>query len=235
MDFLSLQESLRQVVAEKIRQHEFTGAFLAQKAGLRQSHISNFLRRRRGLSFQTTDCILKVLHLSIADLLDPAEIRAQVALPWKAYTTIPLVRPLAASSRLLPDSAVLEHVVFKASFLRRLRPDTASHREEWPRFVCIKVDAENGNAMAPCISFGTILLIDRHYNSLQSYRRKISNLYAVHSGGRVLIRYVESQDRGLLLSPQNHRFPLIPIPTGSGPNLPAEQIVGRVCHAGREL
>ena len=89
--------------------------------------------------------------------------------------------------------------------------------------------------MAPCISPGAILLIDRHYNSLQPYRRKNSNIYAVHSARSVLIRYIEPQNGTLLLRPQNPQFPLIVIETGSDGSLSAEQIIGRVCHAGSEL
>jgi transcriptional regulator with XRE-family HTH domain len=237
MDFLELQESLRRIMADRIRQHEFTGASLAKETGFQQAHISNFLHRKRGLSLQTMDCILKVLHLSVADLLDPAEIetRAHVALPSEEYENIPLVNPAAGHRRLVPHSAVLEHVTFKKNFLHRLRPDMASPREEWPRFVCIKVDAENGNAMAPCISPGAILLIDRHYNSLQPYRRKCSNLYAVRSDRHVLIRYIEPQEETLLLRPESQQFPLTIIGTGSDDSSAADQIIGRVCHVSREL
>jgi hypothetical protein len=111
----------------------------------------------------------------------------------------------------------------------------ASPREEWPRFLCIKADAENGSAMASCISPGAILLIDRHYNSLQPYRRKNRNLYAVHSAERILIRYIEPQNGTLLLRPHNPQFPLIVIETGNDGSLPADQIIGRICHASREL
>jgi hypothetical protein len=184
------------------------------------------------------DCILKVLHLTVADLLDPAEIEARAhgaSSPSEGYQNIPFVNTAAASFRHIPHSNILECVAFKQSFLRRLRPEMASDREEWPRFVCIEADADNGNAMAPCISPGAILLIDRHYNSLQPYRRKISNLYAVHSDRRVLIRYVELQDGTLLLRPQNQQFPLTLITTGDDGTLPADEIIGRICYAGREL
>ena len=112
MDFIELQESLRRVVADKIRDHEFTGSSLANEAGFRQAHISNFLHRKRGLSLQTMDRILTVLQLSVADLLDPAEIeaRARVASPSKEYESIPLVKPAAASCRLVPHSAILEDI-----------------------------------------------------------------------------------------------------------------------------
>lgn len=110
----------------------------------------------------------------------------------------------------------------------------ASSREEWLRFICVKADAENGKAMAPCISPGAILLVDRHYNSLQVYRRNFSNLYAVHSDGRLLIRYAELQGTNLLLRPQNQEASLV-IVTVACEALPTDQIIGRVCHVSREL
>jgi hypothetical protein len=183
------------------------------------------------------NCILEALHLSVADLLDPGEIeaRAHVASPSDEYENVPLVNPTAAPSGLVPHSAILEHVVFKKSFLHRLRPDMASPREDWPRFLCIKVDAENGKAMAPYISLGAILLIDRHYNSLQPYRRRHSNAYAVHEAGWVLIRYIEPQDGTLLLRPQSQQSSLILLGTGSDGRSAADQIIGRICHVSREL
>ena len=237
MDFLELQESLRRVVADRIQQHEFTGASLAKETGFQQAHISNFLKRKRGLSLQSMNCILKVLHLSVADLLEPAEIqaRAHVASPSEDYENIPLVNPAAAHTRLVPHSAIAGYVKFDKSVLRRLRSDMASPREEWPRFLCIKVDAENGSAMAPDISPGAILLIDRHYNSLRPYRSKNKNLYAVRSDKRMLIRYIESQDGTLLLRPHSQQLPLISIETGSDGSVPADQIIGRICHVSREL
>jgi hypothetical protein len=237
MNFLALQESLRRVMADKIRQHEFTGASLANETGFRQVHISNFLHRKRGLSLQTMDCILKVLHLTVADLLDPAEIavRAYVVPPSKGYESIPLVNPVAAHNRLIPRSAVLEDLAFKKSLLHRLRPQMASPREDWPRFLCIKADAENGKAMAPYIAPGAILLIDRHCNSFLPYHRKSINLYAVYSAERVLIRYIEQRDGALLLRPQDQQFPLALIVKGRDGSVPADQIIGRVCHVGCEL
>jgi transcriptional regulator with XRE-family HTH domain len=141
MDFLALQESLRTIVADKIRQHEFTGSSLAKETGFRQAHISNFLKRKRGLSVDAMDRILETLHLSVVDLLDPVEIeaRAHVASPLEGYENIPLVNPTATFSQLVPHSAILEHVAFKKSFLHRLHPDMASPREELPRFCVSKL------------------------------------------------------------------------------------------------
>jgi hypothetical protein len=102
-------------------------------------------------------------------------------------------------------------------------------------FLVIKADVENGNAMSPSSHPARSCLSTAHYNSLEPYRRNYSNLYAVHNVGRVLIRYVEPQDGALLLRPQSQQIPLILIETGSDGSLPADQIIGRVCHANCEL
>ena len=89
--------------------------------------------------------------------------------------------------------------------------------------------------MAPDISPGAILLIDRHYNSLRPYRHKHSNVYAVRSDERMLIRYIVPQDGALLLRPQSQQFPLTLIGTGSDGSSAADQIIGRICHVSHEL
>jgi hypothetical protein len=89
--------------------------------------------------------------------------------------------------------------------------------------------------MAPYISPGANLLIDRHYNSLRTYRRRHSNVYAVRNDERMLIRYIEPLNGALLLRPQSRQFPLTLIGTGSDGSSAADQIIGRVCHVSREL
>jgi len=237
MDFIALQDALRTIVAGRIRTGQLTGVALARKTGFRQAHVSNFLNRRRGLSLEAMNQILHVLGLSVIDLIEPAEInrRATVAPPAEgAYSSVLLVEPQAAISQpVIARAFVLEVLKFKQSFLRRLRADMASARQDWIRFVLVRADAGNGLAMHPRMNAGATLLIDRHHNSLRPYRRGVPNIYAVAKDGELLVRYVQLQGSHLLLRPHNQQCPLTAIYVGEGRSS-ADHIVGRVCHASFE-
>jgi hypothetical protein len=83
MKFKALQDNLRKILSDRIEAGELTGLRLAQQTGFKQAHISNFLNRKRGLSIEGMDKVLQVQHLSVLDLLDPAEVnkRATVVPP----------------------------------------------------------------------------------------------------------------------------------------------------------
>ena len=212
MDFIALQDALRTIVAGRIRAGQLTGVALAQKTGFRQAHVSNFLNRRRGLSIEAMNRVLDVLGLTIIDLIEPAEINRHATVsppPEGAYISVLLVEPSAAIGQpVITRDSVLEIWKFRQSFLRRLRPDMASARQNWIRFVLVKVDAANALAMHSRMNAGATLLIDRHYNSLRPYRRGSPNIYAVAKDNKMLIRYVELHGSHLLLRPHNPQCPL---------------------------
>ena len=62
--------------------------------------------------------------------------------------------------------------------------------------------------MYPRLLPGATVLIDRHYNSLEPYRRGESNLYAVARNGTCTVKYVEVAGRHLVLRPHNHAYPV---------------------------
>jgi hypothetical protein len=93
----------------------------------------------------------------------------------------------------------------------------------------IKADKDSGAAMRPRILPGATLLIDRHYNSLQSYRRREANLYVVKSGEKCAVRYVELQGNQLTLRPENQSCALGYVQIGKGETF-ADCVVGRVAH-----
>jgi len=232
MDFIALQDALRTLIAGRIRAGQLTGVALAQKTGFRQAHVSNFLNRRRGLSIEAMNRVLEVLGLSVLDLIDPAEINSRATVPVPAegaYTSVLQVAgPAAVGQPAIVRSSVLEIWKFRQSFLRSLRSDMASARQDWMRFVLVKVNAANGIAMQPVIVTGATVLIDRHYNSLRPYRRGSPNIYAVSKDGELLIRYLELHGAHLLLRPQNRQSPLNAIDVSREKSF-ADLIVGRVC------
>ena len=238
MRFKALQERLRQALWARIEAGELTGLRLAEQTGFQQAHISNFLNRKRGLSLDGMDKVLAVQHLSVLDLLDPAEVnkRASILPPSQdQFENVLLVEAaLAAAKPLIVASDVRAILKFKKNFLRRLRPDMATPRTDWTRFVLLKPDARDAMGMFPRLLPGATVLLDRRYNSLKPYRKGDSrNMYAVRHEGSCTIRYVSLAANSLVLRPHNQGYPVEVIPIELGQNF-ADYIVGRVCHVAIE-
>lgn len=237
MKFKALQENLRKELWKRIDAKHLTGMKLADQTGFKQAHISNFLNRKRQLSLDGLDKVLTVQHLSVLDLLDPNEInkRASILPPSEDdFENVLLVEGrVAAGEPLVTNEDVVEILKFKKAFLKRLRPDMASPRDDWRRFVLVKVDERDGMSMYPRLLPGSTVLIDRHYNSLAPYRKSDKNMYAVRKEGGCTIKYVDLDGHTLVLRPHNHDYPstVINLEEGKGAH---DYIVGRVCHVAIE-
>jgi hypothetical protein len=237
MKFKALQENLRKALWQRIDEGELTGLGLAGQTGFKQAHISNFLNRKRGLSLEGMDKVLRVQHLSVLDLLDPAEInkRASIVPPSEdEFQGVLLVDgAVAATEPIVMSMNVKDILKFKKSFLRNLRAETEGNRSGWERFVLIKVDAREGMSMYPRLLPGATVLIDRHYNSLKRFRRDQANMYAVKQDGTCTVKYVEVTDNQLLLRPHNNAYPVEVISIEDGKR-PGDYLIGRVCYVGVE-
>ncbi len=237
MKFRVLQENLRNALWERIDEGDLTGLRLAQQTGFKQAHISNFLNRKRGLSLEGMDRVLTVQHLSVLDLLDPSEVnkRASILPPSDdEFQNILLTDGhVAATQPLITSMNVKEIVKFKKSFLKKLKTETEGNRDQWERFVVIKVDAREGMSMYPRLLPGATLLIDRHYNSLKPYRKAEFNMYAVLKDENCTVKYVETAGSHMILRPHNQAYP-IEVMTMEERKSPSDYIVGRVCHVGIE-
>jgi hypothetical protein len=237
MKFRALQENLRKTLWERIDEGELTGLRLAEQTGFKQAHISNFLNRKRGLSLEGMDKVLSVQRLSILDLLDPTEInkRASITPPSEdQFDNVFMVESaVAASEPLVMKMNVKDILKFKRSFLRRLRPEMEGARDDWERFVAIKIEGREGMAMYPRLLPGATVLLDRHYNSLKQYRRGEPNMYAVRKADACTIRYVEVAARHLVLRPHNQAYPVEVMALEDG-KMPHDYLIGRICHIGIE-
>jgi hypothetical protein len=237
MKFRALQENLRKALCERIAEGELTGLGLARETGFRQAHISNFLNRKRGLSVEGMDKVLRVQRLSILDLLDPGEInkRASIAPPSEdAFENVLLVDgAVAARQPLITSMKVKDILKFKRSFLRKLRPEMEGDRAGWERFVIIRADGREGMSMYPRLLPGATVLIDRHYNSLKPYRKGESNVYAVARNGNCTVKYVEVAGDQLVLRPHNHAYPVEVMTMEPGKQV-HDYLIGRVCYVGIE-
>jgi len=237
MKFKSLQENLRRTIWGRIDEGELTGLRLAEQTGFKQAHISNFLNRKRSLSLEGMDKVLSVQRLSVLDLLDPEEINKRASIPPPSedeFENIFVVcGAIAARQPLVMSMNVSEIQKYKRNFLRRLRPDMQSKRSDWERFVAIKIDASDGMSMYPRLLPGATVLIDRHYNSLQPYRKGELNMYAVAVRGTCIVRYVELTGQNLVLRPHNQAYAVEVIPLNDEVGS-TDYLVGRVCYIGIE-
>jgi len=237
MKFRMLQENLRKILWQRIDAGELTGLRLAEQAGFKQAHISNFLNHKRGLSLEGMDKVLSVQRLSVLDLIDPAEVnkRASVLPPsTDEFENIAVAdSAIAASEAVIMSMHVKDILKFKKSFLKHLKPESEGDRSAWERFVAIKADPQEGMRMYPHTMPGATLLLDRHYNSLKPYRKGEFNMYAVLKKNTCTVKYVEIAGNHLILRPHNQAYP-IEVLTMEEAKSASDYLVGRVCHIGIE-
>jgi len=233
MRIADLQDNLRSHIWGRIHRGEVTGAGLSRDAGFQQSHMSNFLNARRGLSPEAVDRLLDILQVDVLDLADPEELRLRALQrpeQESSFDSVPLVSP--SDAVLLPRIAprqVLDSLKFRKRFLNSLKPDVIGDRGEWLRFVMVRAEAGNVRAMLPRLAPGAVLLLDRHYNSLEQYHRGTQNIYAVRVGEQCAIRYVAVGSGRVILRPHNPEWPVELVEIGMGRSF-GEYIIGRVCH-----
>ncbi len=237
MKFKTLQENLRKTLWERIDGGELTGLGLAEQTGFKQAHISNFLNRKRGLSLDGMDKVLRVQRLSVLDLLDPDEVNKRASIlppPSDEFQNVLLVdAAVVANEPIVMSMNVKDILKFKRSFLKNLRASVVGDREDWERFVLMKVNGREGMSMYPRLLPGATVLIDRHYNSLTPYRKGESNMYAVRKDETCVVTYVEVSGKQLILRPQNQAYP-IEILSIENDKHTEDYIIGRVCYVGIE-
>ena len=237
MKFKILQDNLRKLLWERIEAGELSGLHLARQTGFKQAHISNFLNRKRGLSLEGMDKVLSMQHLSVLDLLDPADVnkRASILPPsGDEFENVLLTdASTAATQPLITTMHVKDILKFKKSFLHKLKAESDGDRSAWHRFVLIKLDAREATSMSPRLMPGATLLIDRHYNALKPYRKGELNMYAVLKSDTCTVRYVEVAGNELILRPHNQSSPIEVVALADGKRA-ADYLVGRICHVSLE-
>ena len=236
MNATGLQDELRRILWERIRAKKLTGLALARQTQFEQAYISNFLNRKRSLSLEGMDRLLAAQNLSIYDLLNRDELNkrtSSISAGEGNFDNVVLTDAAnAAREPVIRREAVRDVLKFKRSFLKRLRSAPSKDRDSWQRFVLIKVDAQEATSMYPRLLPGAMVLIDRHYNLLQPYRRNQANIYAVRKGPGCTIKYVERAGDHLVLRPHNQLYPVSVLPLDG--HEASEMIVGRICHVSIE-
>jgi hypothetical protein len=234
MNFTQLHERLRTELQRRIDRGVLTGTLLARQTGISQAHISNFLRRHRMLSAAAADRILLAQSLTLIDLAPHLYANVHRTLSPdqdEGFDDVPLVsHAVALHDPSIPRHAVIQLLRIPAGMLETFHPRRAAQRREWQRFVAIQLDAQQAEPMRPHFTANSLVLLDRHYNSLASYRAGQPNIYAVRSGNALLLRHVTFDADRLVLRPSSPHHPVEVLSLGPG-ETPADLLIGRCCLA----
>ena len=233
MNFSQMHERLRLDLVRRIQRGALSVSLLARQTGLGQSHLSNFLGRKRQLSLEALDRVLTAQKLTVADLLP-----SRVAFGREAATElhgVPVVSHYSAMHEPAVRSGGAQGLVeIPAGVLEAARPRSSNSQRAWVRFVAVRISPTEAVAMDPVVSPDALVVIDRHYLSLQQYRPAQRNLYAVRHDGHLKLRYVDFKAGRFLLLPYTRAAPVEAIVPGLGES-PGELIVGRVVIVMNEL
>ena len=231
MNFLELHERLRLETWRRIDQGILSSSLLARRTGLAQAHISNFLHRRRRLSLTALNSVLLAQEMGVEDLSPPGTgpiVSAQQHEPASAHA-IPIVAQAAAMlSPLIPPRAVQGTLHLPHGWLTGFPLRRSVSRRSWERFVAVRVTAAQALPMDPVLRVGSVVVLDRHYNSLATLRPPFPNLYGVREGTHLLFRHVVFESGRLVLRPRALEYPVELIELAPH-ETPAHLIVGRVC------
>lgn len=228
-----LHEHIRQHVLAAVKSRMITGTALAERIGVKQAHISNFLLGRRGLSIDSMDALLVALGLNVEQLVavaDQTQVRKE---PASTIEGVPIVQLQAAMKPTFANDEVQGKIGFSKALLRRLKAEPPDTRKLWVRFISVKADKALSAPMSPRLESGSVLLIDRHYFSLEDHRKNEPNLYLIRKDEVCMVRWVEMQRTQLCLRPERNDYPLDFISI-NGKNPLESCIVGRVAHISTE-
>lgn len=229
----------RQPASERRGQslHPLHGLLVPLHAGLQlrnaprlaKAHISNFLNKKRSLSLEGLDRVLAAQDLTVDQLLPIDLSAASSVLAGDPMEIVPVVSYSAAMDNAFATAAcIIETIQVSASRLQGNRAQPLAKRIQWQRFVAIRADRQQADAMEPLLYAGTIAVLDRHYNSLAPYRSHQPTLFAVRYGAALLLRFVDFDEDRLILRPYSRAFPIQLLTIGVE-EAPADYIVGRVC------
>jgi len=222
-------------IGRRIDRGRLTGTLLARQTGLRQSHLSNFIRGKRQLSLSALDRVLAAQLLSIEDLLPESTRTEAEPATTEDSSIVPLVSTSTAlQSPVVNQRSILELIHLPTGMLDQLRPRRTLARRTWQRFVAVRLSAAQARPMDPVLIAGSVALLDRHFNSLAPNQPPRPNIYAVNVSNTLVFRYVSYDADRLILRPHVLDFPVELLRLGPDES-PSDCIVGRVCVTITEL
>src|ERR1700761_569252 len=138
MKFEELHERLRLETWRRIDRGVLSSTLLASKSHLAQAHISNFLHRRRRLSLDALDRVLKAQDLRIEDLT----ISRDSSFPLlegnqrQAMDVVPIVsQSVAMTAPAIRAKSAVDSIQLPSGWLAALPARRAVGRRSWERFV----------------------------------------------------------------------------------------------------
>ena len=234
MNFSQMHDRLRLELLRRIQRGTLSVSLLARETGFGQAHLSNFLHSRRQLSLNAMDRILAAQRLTADDLLPVLRQADDLSLD-AAGNSVPIVPHASALFEpYIRPSTVQSMLHLQAGVLQSLQTHVSNSRRAWQRFVAVRIPATDAQAMDPLLLPEAIVLIDRHYNSIASYRPNRPNLYAVRTGAHLCVRYADFLLNRLVLRPHNRAFAveLVEIDPGESPG---DLLAGRIALIINEL
>jgi hypothetical protein len=231
MKFLELHERLRLETWRRIDLGIQSSALLARQTGLAQPHISNFLHRRRRLSLTALDRILLAQALSVEDLAITEESTSvsPKGNQRESMEFVPIVsQNVAMTAPAIAKRAITDTVGFPGEWLSAIPARRAISRRNWDRFVAVRVTAAQAISMDPILRVGSVVILDRHYNSLVTCRPPHPNVYGVRVSGQMAFRHVSFESNRLVLRPRSLDYPVELIELADQES-PSDLLVGRVC------
>jgi hypothetical protein len=115
------------------------------------------------------------------------------------YESVPVIHPKAAMNPTFASDDLQETTGFTKALLRRLKTEPPETRKLWVRFIAVKADKALSAPMSPRVQNGSVLLVDRHYCSLDEHLKNGPNLYLIHKDEVCMVRRVEMQGSQLCL------------------------------------
>ena len=234
MNFSQMHDRLRLELLRRIQRGTLSVSLLARETGFGQAHLSNFLHSRRQLSLNAMDRILAAQRLTADDLLPVLRQTDDLSLDVGG-NSVPIVSHASALFEpYIRPSTVQSMLHLQAGVLQSPQIRVSNPRRAWQRFVAVRIPATDAQAMDPLVLPEAIVLIDRHYNSIASYRPDRPNLYAVRKGAHLYVRYADFLLNRLVLRPHNRAFAveLVEIDPGESPG---DLLAGRVALIINEL
>ncbi len=232
IDFRGLQERLRKRLLAHIDAGELTGLQLARATGFQQAHISNFLNRKRGLSLEAMDAILRAVPISLEELVNAPGMGRRRPRPQGSgcedFVSIPIVADEDCVATQVPKMAPRDTVKLASSLVRRLPEAMHTPRPHWQRFIAFRVKPADAAAMSPALTRHSVAVIDRHHNAVDEARSASGDMYLVRTPEAFHIRHVEIAGEFLLARPHQADFAVEVLGPRNSPDAYAA-IIGRLC------